>query len=220
VQAAKRLLACARTDDVVARLGGDEFAVVLPAVADDGIAAAIAGRVIDALAQPFYLAGQQLFVSASVGIATYPENGRDAETLLKNADTAMYGAKNGGRNNYQFYVAEMHENAAQRLQTETQLRLALERGEFLLHYQPKLDLATGAISGFATLQPLSGTRFDPAGPPLPPRLLTRRAINGLGRLRPLVRHGEASSGVGRLFEFVHDRDGEVLRADCIADRAV
>jgi diguanylate cyclase (GGDEF)-like protein len=151
VQAAKRLRACARDEDVVARLGGDEFAVVLPAVEDDGIAAAIAGRVIDALAQPFYLAGQPLFVSASVGIATYPENGRDAETLLKNADTAMYGAKNGGRNNYQFYVAEMHENAAQRLQTETQLRLALERGEFLLHYQPKLDLATGAISGFEAL---------------------------------------------------------------------
>jgi diguanylate cyclase (GGDEF)-like protein len=151
VQAAKRLLACARAGDVVARLGGDEFALVLPAGADDGIAAALAGRVIDALAQPFYLVGQPLYVSASVGIATYPENGRDAETLLKNADTAMYGAKNGGRNNYQFYVAEMHENAAQRLQTETQLRLALERGEFLLHYQPKLDLATGAISGFEAL---------------------------------------------------------------------
>jgi diguanylate cyclase (GGDEF)-like protein/PAS domain S-box-containing protein len=151
VQAAKRLLACARVGDVVARLGGDEFALVLPAVADDSAASALAGQVVDALAQPFYLVGQPLFVSASVGIATYPENGRDAETLLKNADTAMYGAKNGGRNNYQFYVAEMHENAAQRLQTETQLRLALERGEFLLHYQPKLDLATGAISGFEAL---------------------------------------------------------------------
>ncbi|MFJ1468442.1 EAL domain-containing protein [Massilia orientalis] len=151
VQAAKRLSACARADDVVARLGGDEFALVLPALDDDGIAAGIGARVIEALAQPFYLAGQQLFVSASVGIATYPENGRDAETLLKNADTAMYGAKNGGRNNYQFYVAEMHENATQRLQTETQLRQALERGEFLLHYQPKLDLATGTISGFEAL---------------------------------------------------------------------
>jgi diguanylate cyclase (GGDEF)-like protein/PAS domain S-box-containing protein len=151
VQAAKRLSACARGGDVVARLGGDEFAVVLPALDDDGVAAGIAARVIEALAQPFYLAGQQLFVSASVGVATYPENGRDAETLLKNADTAMYGAKNGGRNNYQFYVAEMHENATQRLQTETQLRQALERGEFLLHYQPKLDLATDTISGFEAL---------------------------------------------------------------------
>jgi diguanylate cyclase (GGDEF)-like protein len=151
VQAAKRLSACARAGDVVARLGGDEFALVLPALDDDSAAAVIAARVIEALAQPFYLEGQQLFVSASVGIATYPENGRDAETLLKNADTAMYGAKNGGRNTYQFYVAEMHENATQRLLTETQLRLALERSEFLLHYQPKLDLATGAISGFEAL---------------------------------------------------------------------
>ncbi|WP_075791947.1 EAL domain-containing protein [Massilia putida] len=151
VQAAKRLMACARDADVVARLGGDEFALVLPTLAGDADAAAIAARVIEALAQPFYLEGQQLFVSASVGIATYPENGRDAECLLKNADTAMYGAKNGGRNNFQFYVAEMHENATQRLQTETQLRQALERGEFLLHYQPKLDLATGTISGFEAL---------------------------------------------------------------------
>jgi len=151
VQAAKRLRACARDEDVVARLGGDEFAVVLPAIAADTDAATVAARVIDALAQPFYLAGQQLFVSASVGIATYPENGRDAEALLKNADTAMYGAKNGGRNNYQFFVAAMHENAAQRLQTEVQLRQALERGEFLLHYQPKLNLAAGTISGFEAL---------------------------------------------------------------------
>jgi diguanylate cyclase (GGDEF)-like protein/PAS domain S-box-containing protein len=151
VQAAKRLSACARAADVVARLGGDEFAFVLPALANDGDVAAIAARVVEVLAQPFYLAGQPLFVSASVGIATYPENGRDAESLLKNADTAMYGAKNGGRNNYQFYLAEMHENATQRLQTEAQLRQALERGEFLLHYQPKLDLATGEISGFEAL---------------------------------------------------------------------
>jgi diguanylate cyclase (GGDEF)-like protein len=151
VQAARRLQACAREGDVVARLGGDEFALVLPALADDADAAAVAARIVETLAQPFYLEGQPLFVSASVGIAAYPENGRDAETLLKNADTAMYGAKNGGRNNYRFYLAEMHENAAQRLQTETQLRQALERNEFLLHYQPKLDLSTGTISGFEAL---------------------------------------------------------------------
>jgi len=151
VQAAQRLQGCARATDVVARLGGDEFALVLPTQADDAVAEEIAARVIAALAQPFYLEGQQLFVSASVGIATYPEHGRDAETLLKNADTAMYDAKNGGRNNYRFYVAAMHEHAARRLQMEAQLRQALERGEFLLHYQPKLDLATGTISGFEAL---------------------------------------------------------------------
>jgi diguanylate cyclase (GGDEF)-like protein len=151
VQAAKRLQACARDGDLVARLGGDEFALVLPSIAADDEAAAVAVRVIDSLAQPFYLQGQQLFVSASVGIATYPEHGDNAELLLKSADTAMYGAKNGGRNTYEFFAHAMHENAAQRLQTETQLRLALERGEFLLHYQPKLDLAAGTVSGFEAL---------------------------------------------------------------------
>jgi len=151
VQAAGRLQACAREGDLVARLGGDEFALVLPDVADDDSAAALASSIIQSLAQPFYLQGQQLFVSASVGIASYPEHGDNAELLLKSADTAMYGAKNGGRNTWQFFARAMHENAAQRLQTETQLRQALERGEFLLHYQPKLDLPGGTISGFEAL---------------------------------------------------------------------
>jgi diguanylate cyclase (GGDEF)-like protein/PAS domain S-box-containing protein len=150
-QAARRLEACARYGDVVARLGGDEFALVLPHLDDNADAAAVAERVVEAMARPFYLEGQQLFVSASVGIASYPEDGADADALLKSADTAMYGAKNNGRNNYQFYLAAMHERTAQRLQLESQLRLALERGEFLLHYQPKLDLAGGAISGFEAL---------------------------------------------------------------------
>jgi diguanylate cyclase (GGDEF)-like protein/PAS domain S-box-containing protein len=150
-QAARRLEACARRGDVVARLGGDEFALVLPHIADNLDASAVAERVIEAMAQPFYLEGQQLFVSASVGIASYPEDGGDADALLKSADTAMYGAKNNGRNNYQFYIAAMHARTAQRLQLESQLRQALERGEFLLHYQPKLDLAAGSISGFEAL---------------------------------------------------------------------
>jgi diguanylate cyclase (GGDEF)-like protein len=155
VQAAARLEACARHGEVVARLGGDEFAVVLPYLTgkerNAGDAAHLAGRIVESLAQPFHLQGQQLFVSASVGIASYPEDGADAEQLLKSADTAMYGAKNSGRNNYQFYSAALHENAAQRLQLESQLRQALDRGEFLLHYQPKLDLASGTISGFEAL---------------------------------------------------------------------
>jgi predicted signal transduction protein with EAL and GGDEF domain len=140
---------------MVARLGGDEFAVVLPYLAgkernaDD--AAVIATRITEALAQPFHLQGQQLFVSASIGIASYPEDGANAGELLKSADTAMYGAKNSGRNTWQFYSAAQHEHAARRLQLETELRQALERGEFLLHYQPKLHLAGGAISGFEAL---------------------------------------------------------------------
>jgi diguanylate cyclase (GGDEF)-like protein len=155
VQAAARLEACARRGDVVARLGGDEFAVVLPQLEahhdSEADAAQVAGRIIEALAQPFHLQGQQLFVSASIGIASYPQDGSNAEQLLKSADTAMYGAKNNGRNNFQFYSAALHENAAQRLQLESQLRQALERGEFLLHYQPKLDLASGSVSGFEAL---------------------------------------------------------------------
>jgi diguanylate cyclase (GGDEF)-like protein/PAS domain S-box-containing protein len=159
VQAAARLEACARRGDLVARLGGDEFAVVLPQLEahhDSELdAAQVAGRIIETLAQPFHLQGQQLFVSASIGIASYPQDGASAEQLLKSADTAMYAAKNNGRNNYQFYSAALHEDttqrAAQRLQLESQLRQALERGEFLLHYQPKLDLASGSVSGFEAL---------------------------------------------------------------------
>jgi diguanylate cyclase (GGDEF)-like protein/PAS domain S-box-containing protein len=151
VQAAARLQACAREGELVARLGGDEFAVVLPDVSSDDDTAALAADIIQSLAQPFYLQGQALFVSASVGIASYPEHGDNAEILLKSADTAMYGAKNDGRNTYQFFARAMHENAALRLQTEAQLRQALERGEFLLHYQPKLDLAGATVSGFEAL---------------------------------------------------------------------
>ena len=154
VQAGARLQDCVRHGDVVARLGGDEFAVVLPQLGEAGNgteAGELARRIVDALAQPFVLQGQQLFVSASVGIAAWPDDGADAATLLKSADTAMYSAKQSGRNNYQFYLAEMNANAALRLQTEHQLHLALERGEFELHYQPKVQLATSAVSGFEAL---------------------------------------------------------------------
>ncbi|MBD8530191.1 MULTISPECIES: bifunctional diguanylate cyclase/phosphodiesterase [unclassified Massilia] len=150
-QAGARLQACVGAVDVVARLGGDEFAVVLPQLAASGQAEAIAQSIVEALAQPFLLQGQQLFVSASVGIAAWPEDGIDAATLLKNADTAMYSAKQDGRNNYRFYRAEMNANAALRLQTESQLHLALERGEFELHYQPKVKLAGNSLSGFEAL---------------------------------------------------------------------
>jgi len=150
-QAGRRLLECVRPDDVVARLGGDEFAVVLPHFGSTEQAEQIARRVVAALAEPFMLQGQQLFVSASVGIAAWPDDGDDAATLLKSADTAMYSAKHNGRNNYSFYLASMNENAAQRLQTERELHLAIERGEFELHYQPKVKLASGALSGFEAL---------------------------------------------------------------------
>ena len=150
-QASRRLQDCVRPGDVVARLGGDEFAVVLPHLASNLEAETIARCIVDGLARPFLLQGQQIFVSASVGIAGYPHDGEDAATLLKSADTAMYSAKNSGRNNFRFFEAGMHASAARRLQTETDLHLALERGEFELHYQPKLRLDSGAVSGFEAL---------------------------------------------------------------------
>jgi predicted signal transduction protein with EAL and GGDEF domain len=140
-----------RDGDVVARLGGDEFAIVLPHLDEQDTAGAIAAGIIDALARPFVLQGQEIFVSASIGIACHPHDGASADVLLKSADIAMYSAKNNGRNNYRFYQPEMNEKAAQRLLVESQLRAALERGQFVLHYQPKAALAGGAIKGFEAL---------------------------------------------------------------------
>ncbi|ARN18851.1 hypothetical protein A4W93_02325 [Piscinibacter gummiphilus] len=147
-QAAQRLKGCVRASDTVGRLGGDEFAIVLPKPDD---AATVAKRVMAAMAQPFHLGGQDVYVSASIGIGVYPEDGPDAHTLLKNADTAMNQAKQRGRNTFLFYLPQMNDQAVQRLRLEAQLRNALERGEFLLHYQPKVNVATGEISGFEAL---------------------------------------------------------------------
>jgi diguanylate cyclase (GGDEF)-like protein len=151
VQAGRRLEQCVRAGDVVGRLGGDEFAVVLPHVPDHGACAAVAAQLIEALARPFALLGQQVFVSASVGIATYPDDGTSAAMLLKSADIAMYSAKNSGRNNYQFYAAEMNRSAAQRLLLGNQLPVALAQDQFVLHYQPKARLSDRAICGFEAL---------------------------------------------------------------------
>jgi diguanylate cyclase (GGDEF)-like protein/PAS domain S-box-containing protein len=150
-QAGRRLAHCVAGGDVVARLGGDEFAIALAPLDDPANAAGVAARVIAAMAMPFHLQGHEIFVSASVGIACYPQDGASADLLLKSADMAMYSAKNSGRNNYQFYAAEMNEKAAHRLRIENQLRLALERREFTLHYQPKAALASGTIEGFEAL---------------------------------------------------------------------
>ena len=148
VQAGRRLSACVRSSDTVGRLGGDEFAIVLPQPDD---AATVAKRVMAAMAEPFRVAGQEVYVSASIGIGVYPADGPDAHTLLKNADTAMNHAKQRGRNTFVFYVPQMNDQAASRLRLEAQLRTALERGEFLLHYQPKVNLSDGEISGFEAL---------------------------------------------------------------------
>jgi diguanylate cyclase (GGDEF)-like protein len=148
---AERLTNCLREEDTAARLGGDEFIISLPDVADAGEAARIAARILGELAKPFRIADHQLHADGSIGIALYPADGGNAETLMRNADTAMYHAKESGRANYQFFSAQMTERVSRRLSTETDLRRALERGEFFLHYQPLIDLAAGRVSGAEAL---------------------------------------------------------------------
>jgi diguanylate cyclase (GGDEF)-like protein/PAS domain S-box-containing protein len=151
-QVAEHIAGCLREEDTVARLGGDEFVVVLPDIADEAGAAAVAQKLTLALAPPMQLDGHTIHCTASIGIALYPRDGEDAEALMKNADTAMYAAKRAGRNAHRFYAAEMNAAAARLLELENALRGALERGEFEVHYQPQIDLARdGAVCGFEAL---------------------------------------------------------------------
>ncbi|KTB85374.1 putative bifunctional diguanylate cyclase/phosphodiesterase [Pseudomonas syringae] len=152
IQAGRRLKDCIDENSVVARLGGDEFSIVVThQVYSESLIKTLATHVVEALGKPFNLGGQDIFVSASVGIANYPFDGRDTGVILKNADTAMYHAKKSGRNNFKFYNSTMNESLTKRLQTETLLRGALERDEFILHFQPKVSLVDGRISGLEAL---------------------------------------------------------------------
>jgi diguanylate cyclase (GGDEF)-like protein len=135
----------------IARLGGDEFIVMLNDVPDAAGAASVARRLVAALAEPVMLQSTELCVGGSVGVAMYPADGTDIDTLLMNADTAMYRAKEAGRGGFQFYDRSMNARARDRLMMETMLRRALERGEFVLHYQPRIDLASGEIVGAEAL---------------------------------------------------------------------
>ena len=146
-----RLVSCLRAGDTAARLGGDEFIISLPDVNSGAEAALVAARILEELAKPFTVSGHQLPAAVSIGIALYPDDGDCAQTLLRNADTAMYHAKESGRANYQFFSEQMTERVSRRLSTETSLRRALERGELLLHYQPLIELATGRINGAEAL---------------------------------------------------------------------
>ena len=151
-QASRRLSACVRHADTVGRISGDEFALVLTELAQAEDAAIVSRKVLDALTESFKLGEHEAFVSASIGIAVYPGDGEDAESLLKNADTAMYRAKEQGRNGDCFFTTEMNLRSQHRLQLAGELRRALERSEFFLHYQPKVDLADGAkICGLEAL---------------------------------------------------------------------
>ncbi len=148
---ARRLSETLREGDTVSRLGGDEFVVVLPSLDQPKAAEKVALKLVDALAPPIDLGGQEFRVSASIGISLFPEDGRDTETLLRNADSAMYHAKDMGRNNYQFFMEQMNVAAAERLHLENDLHRALERREFELHFQPRVSVANGLACGIEAL---------------------------------------------------------------------
>ena len=150
-QVAQRFRSRLRDSDIVARLGGDEYTVLLRDVQSSDDASACAQKLLDVLADPFDVHGQELYVTCSIGISLFPDDARDPAGLLKNADIAMYRAKEQGKNTYQFYSSEVTAARFEHLMLETSLRRALDRGEFVLHYQPIVDLGTLRVSGMETL---------------------------------------------------------------------
>lgn len=150
-EVAHRLKSCIRRSDTIARLGGDEFVIILPAINQTEDATLIARKILQSFSPAVDLDGHEVFITTSIGIAIYPSDGQDSESLVRNADTAMYQAKDRGRNNFQFFSPEMNRKVQEFLNLETSLRRALSRQEFLLHYQGIYDLGTGAMTGIEAL---------------------------------------------------------------------
>jgi predicted signal transduction protein with EAL and GGDEF domain len=170
VAAARRLKGCLRPTDVAARLGGDEFAVLLERVTDAEAAATVAGRVLDTLHQPFGLNGRTIPIRASLGVATGRPGVDEADELLRNADVAMYAAKAGGKDHYELFRPDMHEDMLQRLELEAELRHVADRDQLVLHYQPIVELVSGRITRVEALvrwdHPTKGLLPPPAFIPL------------------------------------------------------
>ncbi|MFQ3574515.1 MAG: diguanylate cyclase, partial [Thermodesulfovibrionales bacterium] len=146
-ESSKRLKDALRDSDIIARFGGDEFAIVLYELEKLENTATVAQRIINSISDPFYIKEQDIYVTVSVGIATYPEDGDNTETLLRNTETAMFYAKSLDKNNYQFFNKMMNQHAFERLKLENDIRRAIENDEFILHYQPQIALPSGKIVG-------------------------------------------------------------------------
>jgi diguanylate cyclase (GGDEF)-like protein len=147
---AERLTSCVRAEDTIARMGGDEFTLLLTSIDAKG-SSVVAQKILAAISQPFNLEGYELYISVSIGIAIYPRDGLKPKTLLKNADVAMYQAKTAGKNRYEFYEPLMNDKALARMLRENSLRRALNEHELVLHYQPKVNVATKSIVGMEAL---------------------------------------------------------------------
>ena len=148
---AKRIGDCTRESDTLARLGGDEFAIILNDVTEAEGAAKVADRIFKRFSRPFDLGHQEVVVTTSIGIALFPDDADNTDNLLKHADTAMNNAKQEGKNTYRYFTSEMNHSALERLQLESKLRQAVELGQFILHYQPRIDLKTGCLNGMEAL---------------------------------------------------------------------
>ena len=150
IEVAKRIKGCVRASDTVSRLGGDEFTVIL-SIKETIMVGGVADKIISQLEKPFWLKGNEVFISGSIGIALYPDDGNSYESLTKNADVAMYHAKDAGRGMYKFFTKSMNEKNYERLWMESELRQALEKEQLVLYYQPKVSLLTDRITGFEAL---------------------------------------------------------------------
>jgi diguanylate cyclase (GGDEF)-like protein len=148
---AARLRDCLREEDTVARIGGDEFTLVMPGLKHRDDVVKVATKLLDAFHRPLFVGGRDIVVSASIGLSVYPEDGNDAEELLRNADTAMYRAKERGGDTFQMYTVSLNTHAAEELRLETRLRLAIARQEFVVHYQPRVDTALDRVVAFEAL---------------------------------------------------------------------
>lgn len=151
IEVAQRLRLCVRESDIVARLGGDEFVVVLTNIVAATDAAPVASKILDSICQPYRSDSHLLHTSPSIGISLYPQDGDTVETLMQNADTAMYHAKEQGRSNFQYFTAAMNASARERMELERDLRVAVDQGQFVAHYQPQIDTASGHLCGVEAL---------------------------------------------------------------------